>query len=205
MIHLPHKTSNSLDNQSMLENTTTQSGRYNFVHLIFIFLIALICAFTVRFFIAEPFRVPTGSMEQTIMPGDLILAEKLSINFGSGPHTGDVVTFHNPDASSNHGMLIKRVVATQGQIVDLIDGNLFVDGEKIDEPYIQGESWPLASSMPGVTITFPYTVPEGYLWCMGDNRENSADSRFFGPVPCDLVTAHAVFCYWPINHVGLIK
>ena len=112
--------------------------------------------------------------------------------------------FRNPDGSSDHDVLVKRVIATAGQTVDLVDGRVVVDGQVLDEPYAQGESWPLASQAPGTIVSFPYTVPEGCVWVMGDNRENSADSRYFGAVEQQDLIGVAVLRYWPLNRFGLL-
>ena len=97
-------------------------------------------------------------------------------------------------------MLIKRVIATGGQTVDLRDGVVYVDGVPLDEPYTQGKP----SNDLNSGITYPYTVPEGHVWVMGDNRTNSADSRAFGAIPLESVTGHAVLRYWPLDRIGTL-
>ncbi len=141
-----------------------------------------VATFLIRSFVVEPFVVPTGSMESTIEIGDQILAQKVSLELGQPVNQGDIVVFHNPDATSEHDVLVKRVIATAGQKVDLQDGKVVVDGQALDEDYTTGMSWPLSVQAPGAQVTYPYTVPDGCVWVMGDNRENSADSRYFGPV-----------------------
>lgn len=171
---------------------------------VLIVAIALCVTFLVRTFVIEPFVVPTGSMESTIQIGDQILAQKVTLELGQPVKQGDIVVFHNPDASSEHDVLVKRVIATAGQTVELKDGAVYVDGEPLDEPYAQGESWPLSVQVAGVEISYPYTVPEGCVWVMGDNRENSADSRYFGPVQQSDLIAVALVRYWPLNRIGTI-
>ena len=96
------------------------------------------------------------------------------------------------------------VIAVGGQTVDLRDGRVYVDGVLQDEPYTRGEpSYPLTPYY-GLTIDYPYTVPEGGLWVMGDNRTNSADSRAFGAIPLESVTGHAVLRYWPLDRIGTL-
>ena len=158
----------------------------------------------VRAFVLEPYVVPTGSMEPTIEIGDQVFTQKVTCNLGQSPAAGDIVVFRNPDGSSDHDVLVKRVIATAGQTVDLDDGRVVVDGQVLDEPYAQGESWPLASQAPGTIVSFPYTVPEGCVWVMGDNRENSADSRYFGAVEQQDLIGVAVLRYWPLNRFGLL-
>ena len=94
---------------------------------IVIVAIALAATFVIRTFVVEPFVVPTGSMESTIEIGDQILAQKVSLELGQPVKQGDIVVFHNPDAASEHDVLVKRVIATAGQTVDLQDGKVVVD------------------------------------------------------------------------------
>ena len=159
----------------------------------------------VRAFVVEPFFVPTGSMETTIMPGDTLLAEKLSLNLGHDVERGDIVVFENPDPLDGHDVLLNRVIANEGQTFSLYtseDGvwRVSVDGQVLDEPYALGSSYPLDDS-----VTFPLTVPDGCVWLMGDNRENSADSRVFGPVDVDSLIGVVVWRYWPLDRFGGVE
>lgn len=157
--------------------------------------------FFLRTFVFSAYEIPSGSMEETIMTGDLVFTEKVSYYTGS-PKQGDIVTFDDPLVSNR--TLIKRVVATGGQTVNLVDGKVVVDGVELDEPYTEGKrSDPFAKT--AVSISYPYTVPEGCLWVMGDNRTNSQDSRYFGAIDASTVTGHAVFTYWPLNHIGTLS
>ena len=169
-----------------------------------VFVIALAVFWVVRLFVVEPFTVPTGSMEPTIQIGDNVLGQKVSLRLGQEVHAGDIVVFRNPDATSDHDILVKRVIATGGQTVDLRDGHVYVDGKPLDEPYAAGKSYPLDMQAPGVEASLPYTVPEGSVWLMGDNRENSADSRYFGAVPTDNLIAVVFFRYWPLDRMGTL-
>ena len=92
--------------------------------------IALVASFLIRSFVVEPFVVPTGSMEDTIEIGDQILAQKVSLELGQPVKQGDIVVFHNPDGTSEHDVLVKRVIATAGQTVDLQDGKEERDCDK---------------------------------------------------------------------------
>ncbi len=167
----------------------------------FLLMIALVFGLTwfLHTFLIQPYRIPSGSMEDTIEIGDMVLAEKVSYAFGE-PEPGQIVTFEDPQIPSR--TLIKRCIATGGQTVDLVDGFVVVDGVVLDEPYTEGKpSEPLSNS----SIVYPYTVPDGYIWVMGDNRTNSQDSRYFGAIPVVSVTGHAVVTYWPIDHIGLLS
>ena len=163
-----------------------------------LFVTAVLCATVlVRTYVADVFVIPTGSMEPTIMPGNEVLGEKLSLVSGE-PEVGDVVTFLAPDRDDGT-VYIKRVIATAGQTVELSGGKVIVDGEALDEEYVHGqESDPLEHG-PNLDedVSYPYVVPEGCVWVMGDNRDNSSDSRYFGAVSLDDVTSVAVCVFWP--------
>jgi signal peptidase I len=155
--------------------------------------LAFLLAMTIRAAVAEAFEVPSSSMEPTIMTYDRILAEKISPHF-SKPSVGDVVVIKNP--TGGQIPFVKRVVALEGQTVNVQDHAVWVDGRKLDEPYTHGlPSDPLS-------VALPVTVPPGYVWLMGDNRTNSGDSRVFGPVPISSIIGKAIFVYWPPKHVG---
>ena len=169
-----------------------------------IFVFTLTTIFAVEAYAAEPFVIPSGSMERTLNVGDRVVGEKLSLRLRA-PAAGDIVTFADPEDPSQ--TLIKRVVATGGQTVSLEGGRVVVDGVALDEPYASGlPSEPIGghgSNLEG-PVSYPYTVPEGYLWVMGDNRTNSLDSRYFGAVPESSVTSRAVFRFWPPDEAGAI-
>ena len=134
------------------------------------------------------------------MSGDMVFSEKITY-YTRDPQQGDIVTFEDPVIPGR--ILIKRVIAVGGQTVDINDqdGLVYVDGVPLDEPYTRGS---LTYSLPG-GVAYPYTVPEGHLWTMGDNRANSQDSRHYGSVPENSVTGKAVFTYWPISNIGMLE
>ena len=169
--------------------------------LIIVAIVALL-TLGLRTFVYVPYEIPSGSMEETIMTGDMVFSEKMSYYFRQ-PARGDIVTFADPEVAGR--TLIKRVIATGGQTVDLQNGHVVVDGVVLDEPYTNGkESYPLAHTAPDVSISFPYTVPQGCLWVMGDNRTASQDSRYFGPISANSVTGRAALIYWPFSDVKLL-
>lgn len=169
----------------------------------FLVMVAIVVAgaWVLRTFVVEPFQIPSASMEDTIMTGDMVFAEKISYQF-TEPVQGDIVVFSDPQIPSR--TLIKRIIALEGQTIDLRDGKVYVDGVQLVEPYTDGRpSYPL-NTVANVHIEYPYVVPQGTVWVMGDNRTNSSDSRYFGPVEEDTVFGKAFAIYWPLDSIGLI-
>ena len=160
-------------------------------------LSVVVLAFLIRTFVGSPYFVPTGSMLETIQEGDVLFGEKVTY-YLRDPEPGDVVTFVSP---LDGDTLIKRVIAVGGQTVDLKDGVVYVDGEPLSEDaYTLGKPTYSLSDLAGSEgISYPYTVPENTVWVMGDNRTNSKDSRYFGPVSVDDVTSKAMVIYWPLS------
>ena len=184
------------------DNSENQSLIKQIIELVVMIVLVVACYFGIRTFVVGTFEIPSGSMEDTIEVGDRVFSEKISY-YSRDPEQGDIVTFDDPIESDR--TLIKRVIATGGQTVDLIDGVVYVDGEALDEPYTDGKPSEPLNTAPGVEIEYPYTVPEGYVWVMGDNRTNSADSRYFGAIPVSSISGHANFIYWPLDRIGVLE
>lgn len=174
----------------------TSFGRW-LLETVLLVVAAFVLAQGIKTYIVQPFVIPTGSMRPTILEQDRVLAEKITYRFLRGPAPGDVVVFDDP--MGQHPQLIKRVIAVEGQTVDIRDGVVYVDGEALFEPYTHGKP-----TLPG-TFELPVTIPEGYVWLMGDNRPNSGDSRFFGPQPVRVVTGRAIWRYWPPDRFGPLR
>ncbi len=159
--------------------------------LVLILMIAFIfgLSWALREFVFQAYEIPSGSMEKTIMTGDMVFAEKISPKVTT-PKKGDIVTFDDPLNSGR--ILIKRVVATGGQTVDIKNNKLYIDGVEQNESYVNGLP---TTQIRSSKITYPYVVPEDSIWLMGDNRTNSQDSRYFGAVPTSSVIGHGLFIY----------
>lgn len=186
---------NKTNAQEEADRTNRAAGCFRFIWML---VLVVVLTFGLRTFLFQPYEIPSGSMEETIMPGDMVFSEKVSYYFRE-PAQGDIVTFQ--DTQMDNRVLIKRCIAVGGQTVDLKNGVVYVDGVPLSEPYTKGmPSNPLNSK-----ITYPYVVPEGYIWVMGDNRLSSADSRVFGAVPVENVNGRAFFTYWPIDSIGLLE
>ncbi|MCL2807624.1 MAG: signal peptidase I [Coriobacteriia bacterium] len=163
-------------------------------------IVALSLTWALKTYVVEPYEVPTGSMEATIQIGDKLLAEKVSLMFAPVQY-GDIVVF--ADKVVQGRILVKRVIAIGGQEIDFKDGLVLVDGLPLYEPYTNGtQSFPINEHFNNLNIVYPYTVPEGSVWVMGDNRENSADSRYFGSVTENSVFARAIMVFWPLEDIG---
>lgn len=138
-------------------------------------------------FLIEAFKIPTSAMEPTLIVSDHILAEKFS-KAAKEPRRGDIIVFKSPQHENKN--FVKRVVGIAGDVVELRNKTLYVNGQLVQEDYI-------SPSTQGTVPTFgPITVPANSLFVMGDNRENSLDSRIFGFVNTSNVIGHAKVIYW---------
>ncbi|HEY8420739.1 MAG TPA: signal peptidase I [Thermoclostridium sp.] len=159
--------------------------------------------------------VHQSSMQNTLMEGHTLIIDKISYQF-SEPKRGDIVVFLRGEntkgfvnrykvflkdvelrfaKSFRTNRLIKRVIAVEGDKIDIRDGNVYINDEMLNEPYVKGIT-------PGMEMSYPYVVPEGYVFVMGDNRENSLDSRSFGPVSINSIEGKAIFRLYPFSKIG---
>lgn len=159
-----------------------------------LFLIAIAVAMFLRAFIIEPRYVPTPSMVPTIQVNDKLYVEKLSPRFGK-LERGMIVTFIAPEQTGRKDYLVKRLIGMGGDVVSIKGGKLYVNGRVVVEPYLNE---PMLSDYP------EYTVPEGRVFLLGDNRNHSQDSRSWGSVDISCVKGQALFIYFPFKHAGSI-
>lgn len=162
------------------------------IEVVVIVAAAFVLALLVQQFVVKPFAIPSPSMEPTLVEGDRVLVNRLVYHFRS-PERGDIVVFHPPDRPGSDPF-IKRVVAVSGDSVAVHDGVLWVNEVPQDEPYIKEH--PILEDFPETTIA------PGYVWVMGDNRNNSGDSRVFGPVSEEAIMGEAFAVYWPLGHLS---
>ncbi|HSM81108.1 MAG TPA: signal peptidase I [Nodosilinea sp.] len=165
-----------------------------------ILTLALAVALTVRVLIAEPRYIPSNSMDPTLHIGDRLLVEKVSYRW-QPPHRGDIVVFFPPPQLTRLGYeprqaFIKRVIGEPGQRVQVMQGQVWVDGEPLQEPYIL--------EPPAYTLE-PVTVPAGQVFVMGDNRNDSNDSHVWGGLPQGNIIGRARLRFWPLDRLGPVS
>lgn len=156
-------------------------------------LIAVVLAFAVRGFVVETFVVLGPSMEPTLHELERLFVNKILYRV-QAPERGDIVVFAYPRDPSRD--FIKRVIALPGETIEIRDGRVYIDGQFVEETYI---AYPDSHGDYGAV-----TVPREHVFVMGDNRRNSEDSRYFGPVPFANLRGKAFLIYWPISLFGLV-
>lgn len=159
--------------------------------------IGLVLAVLIRLFIAEPRYIPSESMFPTLAQGDRLVVEKVSYRFNH-PHEGDIVVFSPPENLQLLGYekdqaFIKRIIGREGDIIEIKDNRVFVNNKPLDEEYILEE--------PNYNLA-PVEIPAGYLFVMGDNRNNSNDSHIWGLLPEKNIIGKAIFRFWPFERIG---
>ncbi len=159
-------------------------------------IIAILAALLLRMFVVSAYRVSSSSMEGSLYEGDYIFVNKMAYDYGSQPQVGDIVVFAYPNNPTKD--FIKRVVALPGQEVQIADKVLYVDGQVAAIP---AEVQHIDQRIIPADLSFrdnfgPFTVPYGQYFVLGDNRDDSRDSRFWGGVPEENLKGKAVFVYW---------
>jgi signal peptidase I len=170
-----------------------------FVELLIVLVVACALVFgLVRPFVVQSFWIPSESMVPTLEVGDRVFVNKFVYRF-SEPERGDIVVFKSPEDGEED--LIKRVIGLPGDHVALYNGDVYVNFERLEEPYIRGPH--VQDEVSGSSLD-AVTVEEGTVIVLGDNRANSRDSRFFGPVPIESIEGKAFAIFWPPSHIGLL-
>jgi len=166
-------------------------------YLIPVILIALVVALLLRSFVIQAYNVSTPSMEEALLAGEFFLVNKLAYKFkGSSPRPNDIVVFSyplNPEKS-----YVKRCVATEGQTVEIINKSLYVDGRPyLDPPSVKFKDPRVLPRIFSQRDNFgPVQIPQGHIFVLGDNRDNSQDSRDWGFVENSFVKGKTMFVYW---------
>ena len=191
----------------------SDSRRESFLDWIKTLVVVLAVVITFRGVVAQAYQIPTGSMERTLLVGDYLYINKMlygsEIDIGfqghryfyhrfpafRQPKPGDIIVFRYPPNPRQD--FIKRCVAVEGQTVAIRDKVLYVDGKRQNEPYaIHDDTRVLPREISARDNFGPFTVPDGHIFMMGDNRDNSLDSRFWGPLPVSMVKGKAMFTYF---------
>lgn len=163
------------------------------VEIIESIVIAVLLAALIRMFILAPFFIPSGSMIPTLFEGDRIIVSKITYRIWT-PQRGDIVVFKYPrDPSRDY---VKRLIGLGGETVALKNSHLYINGKLMPEEYLP----------PGLHFSDygPVRVPEGHYLMLGDNRNVSEDSRYWGPLPEKNVIGKALMIYWPLNRIRFL-
>jgi signal peptidase I len=165
-------------------------------------LLTVLIFFVVQHFVAQPYQIMQVSMENTLQPGQYVLVDKISPAW-SDYKRGDVIVFEPPQGFKEDGQdipFIKRVIGVGGDLVEIHDYAVFVNGVQLTEPYVyQGQPTTPFSDKAS------WRVPQGQLFVMGDHREASQDSRVFGSIAKSSVIGRAWLRYWPIKEFSLVQ
>ena len=185
-----------INNNTLSESTDEKRGELIafLKELPILIITAVILAWLIKAFVLQPFYIPSGSMEPTLYPGDRVLVNKFIYRLQE-PKAGDVIVFVPPGDTNRD--FIKRIVAVQGQEVEVKTGKVYINGKARSEPYTM-------SSYDSNNFG-PERVPLNNLFVMGDNRPNSQDSRVFGPLSKNSVVGKAFMIYWPPQRIRFLK
>jgi signal peptidase I len=208
-----------------------KSTTSSIVELVVIVLVALGLALGIQAFIVKPYRIPSGSMEPTLAIGQRVLVDRIGMHF-SKPHVGEIAVFHpprdaqqgvcgiktkpagaacsEPESQQSGTNFIKRIVAGPGDVISIVEGHVIRNGKREPDSYTrpcgvtsQGFDESLAK---GSQCNFPtpIKIPADHWFMMGDNRGESDDSRFWGPVPTGWIIGGAFATYWPPDRIGIL-
>jgi signal peptidase I len=165
-------------------------------------LMAVLLAGLVRAFVFQTFWIPSASMVPTLGVYDRILVQKAFYTWHD-VYEGDIVVFSHPPLDNcpgpQGGDLVKRVIALPGQTIYSSGNNIYVNGRLLAEPYLPNDD-PLGPSIPDASSEHPYRVPPGDFYVLGDNRSDSCDSRYWGPIKGSSIVGKVVLVWWHNSH-----
>jgi signal peptidase I len=183
-----------------------------FVEWVVLIGVALLIAFLIKTFLFQAFYIPSGSMEPTLGIGDRVLVNKLSYDFHD-VHRGDIVVFHAPPSARTADIqdLVKRVIGLPGDTVTYLDGSVLINGHRLKEPYLPHgvRTTPQTPPVPDHCANPPAgqpgcVVPKGYVFVLGDNREESKDGRAFGAINQSTIVGRVFVRIWPLDNLGFL-
>ena len=167
-------------------------------------VLTLLIFLGIQTFVAQPFEVEGSSMERTVLDGEYVLIDKLTPNWAPYQR-GDIVVLRPPfEQSESATPFIKRVIGIPGDRIELKDGDVYRNGQRLDEPYLYAVNGARQPTDPVEGQPSDWVVPDGQLLVLGDHRAVSSDSRSFGPFPIANVVGRAWLRYWPLDAFGPI-
>jgi signal peptidase I len=208
----------------------TKSTTNSAIELVVIVVIAVLLAVGIQAFIIKPYRIPSGSMEPTLIKGQRVLVDRIGMDFGK-PHVGEVAVFHPPEGAENEQCgsvprttitfggapcdqtnpqeasvnFIKRIVAAPGDSLYVKEGHVYRKAAGTSRFVREADSYiKPCGGVQECNFTTPITIPAGHWFMMGDNRGESDDSRFWGPVPTSWIIGDAFATYWPPDRIGTL-
>lgn len=189
-----HETAESQDAVEREPEDLGVSAAKNLIEWLTVLVGAVVVALIFRAFLFQAFYIPSASMEETLQIDDKVMVNRLSYKLHD-VNRGDVIVFSRPPSvDSDINDLIKRVMALEGETIEGHDNAVYVNGKLVIEPYLDSD----------IRIDdFPAeVVPQGHVFVMGDNRDNSHDSRRFGPIPVDTIVGRAFIIFWPFDNIS---
>ena len=171
-----------------------------------IVLAVLLCTVILRTFVVQSFSIPSLSMYPTLQVGDRIIVDRLSYHLHP-VHRGDIVVFARPPLEDQeYADLVKRVIGLPGETISSKDGHVYINDKLLAEPWLPSGPDSFTGPLPGdshqqFNLPGPVKIPAGEYYVMGDNRTDSEDSRFFGPIPESLIVGRSVAVVWPLSHI----
>ncbi len=173
-------------------------------------VVAIAIALVVQAFVVKPYRVPTPSMANTVKAGDRVIIDRVLYGHRDIGR-GDIIVFKGGEAVDNQ-VLLKRVVGLPGDVLAIADGRLMVNGAAADESFVRRVDGRIEPTQPGPggattpwSLGEPYVVPDGYYYVLGDNRTDSYDSRYWGPIARRTVIGRALVVYWPLSGIRALE
>lgn len=175
-------------------------------------VVAIALALLIQAFVVKPYRIPSPSMNTTLLPGDRVLVNRVVYHLHT-PGRGNIIVFNWP--VNPQLVFIKRVIGLPGDLISLQNGRVYVNGRRVAEPYVMqngGRPVPTQPAPANAETTMtepwsliqPYRVPADSYFVMGDNRTMSDDSRDWGPVPAKDVIGQASLIYWPLDRIRIL-
>jgi signal peptidase I len=196
-----------VDDDAGLTGGAAKGGGYRWVIEWAVILMAvLLCTVLLRTYVIQSFYIPSPSMVPTLQVGDRIMVNKLSYDL-HGVHRGDIVVFKRPPLEEqDFPDLVKRVIGLPGETISTKDGHVYIDGKLLSEPWLPPGPSSYTGALPEdehpqFNMPGPVKIPAGEYFVMGDNRTDSEDSRFFGPIPKSLIVGRAMAVVWPLSQI----